>query len=155
MKRVLLILTVPAPAPRSMEHALGICRDEGATLIAAHVHDPEITQSLERRALTSGFLGERVGEKIHQALEEDDHLRIDVQLREVAAEAERAGIECRTLQAEGRFAPVVMRLATEHGATRVIIARERRSLLARLVFGSPADELRRAPGLSLDVIDEI
>jgi nucleotide-binding universal stress UspA family protein len=154
MKTALLILSSTSPTPMALSRALERCKAEGAKLVAALVTDPEVAEGLSRRAMSSGFLGEGVSKMINTALEEDDNLRIDACLRSVRETAEQAGIACETTEAEGRFAPTVLRLVGECQADLIIIAREQRSLLARLLFGSPINELRKVPDLDLEVINE-
>lgn len=154
MKSILLILSATGSSERALKRAIDLCKQSSAPLVAAHIQDREITDSLEKRALVSGFLGDQVGEMIHDALEKDGQLRGEERLAQIEATAEESGVECKTLQASGRLAPTVIRLVAEHGAGHVVVSSEPRSLLARLVFGSPINELKRAVNLAVEIIEE-
>ena len=154
MSRILLILTGAEASPHATARALDLAAAAKSELVAAHVHDPETAERYERRAMEQGFLGERVGEMVHQALFDDEQVRVREVLDAVSAQAQARSVACQTVSAQGRFAPTVMRLAAEHDAGHVVLARPRHSRLRRLLHGSPVEELRRATLVKVEVVDE-
>jgi nucleotide-binding universal stress UspA family protein len=152
VKPILLVITNSTECPRAIDRAVALCREHDAELLVAHVHDPQVTESFERLAMNQGFLGERVGEIVHEALSEDERLRAQGALRIIEEQATAQGLRCRSLETAGRLASAVMRLALEHDVRHVVIARQSRSVLSRLVFGSPVRDLQRRAPFPVEVI---
>lgn len=153
MRPVLLLLSTTDPPHSAAERALDLCTGMGVPLIAAHIHDARAAERSERRALDAGFLGEGVGEIIHQAIVEDEQLRVDEVLQAVSAAAASRGVACTVKRAEGRFAAAAVALLAEHDAGHIVVASPRESRLRRLVLGSPVEELRRCAGVPVEAVE--
>jgi nucleotide-binding universal stress UspA family protein len=154
VKPILLAITNSTECPRAIGRAVALCREQGAELLIAFIHDPQVTESFQRLAMNQGFLGERVGEIVHEALSEDERLRAQGALRALEKQVAAHDLKCRPIETAGRLASAVMRLAFEHDASHVVIARQSRSVFSRLVFGSPVRDLQRRAPFPVEVIYE-
>ncbi|MBN1475734.1 universal stress protein [Candidatus Sumerlaeota bacterium] len=154
MKPILLVITNSSECPLAIDRAVTLCREHDAELLVAYVHDPQVTESFQRLAMNQGFLGERVGEMVHDALSEDERLRAQGALLAIEKQVTALDVRCRSLETGGQLASAVMRLAFEHDVHHVVIARQSRSVLSRLVFGSPVRDLQRRAPFPVEVIYE-
>jgi len=113
----------------ALPHAATLAKQSGARLLVVHVQEPPLPQG---------------GGELSFALPEPDTARVAAMLEEVRPLDRSVPVAHRL--AMGDPAAEVCRIATEEGATLIVLGTHGRSGVLRLLMGSVAESiLRRAP----------
>jgi nucleotide-binding universal stress UspA family protein len=129
-----------------------VAREGEARLLVLFVVDSQIPEMVVSKLSDIGFQGERPGEELRTALLNEYARRGQTLLDEVRAEAERESVSCETMLSSGDFVGESLRVIGEKRIDHVILTRSHRSDLARFLFGSPVNELRRRLAIPIEIV---
>lgn len=153
MENVLLVIPPGVRPRRGLRLAIDRAAEAGSRLVALAILDPSETVRIASR-LDSAFLGERVGDRVIEALEREQKARADDLLTELAAEARRAGVELVPLIERGDTGEVCARIIREHDITYAVLLAERRSWLTRLLSRSSTVNIPAFEDCEVRVVEE-
>ncbi len=153
MKPVLLVIPPGLRPCAGLEHALERAERTGSKLIALAIIDPDETARIAAR-LDSAFIGERVGDRVMEALLREQHVRAADLLGEIANGAERHGIEVVPLVESGDTSEICDRVIRQHEVDYAVLVAERRSWLTRLLSRSSIVQIPAFEGCEIKVIEE-
>ena len=144
MKRVLLILSASRMSTACADDAVDAAEREHSELVVLFILDAVHALDVQDRLADTGFLGKAPSGRFLLAVRREHKRRGDVVLAEIAAEAERRGIPCRTEFVEGDFLTRSLEAARKESAAVIFVAKRDRPAISRLVSGSEAQELKES-----------
>ena len=103
MKGVLLIISSTRMSQNSVEYAMRICKSENLPLHVIFILDSELADSIFDQLTMEGYLGERPGEIVHQAVLQEYEIRGRAKLEELCNLAKENDFECNTVFQKGNF----------------------------------------------------
>ena len=153
MTNVLLIMSPLADAPNAVAYALRRAKETGAGLVAVAVLDPDLTRRLSTTLTNVGFVGEKVSEDVARALAREQRTHAESLLRQIAQQAESAGVEFTPLLEEGDPVEWWGRVASQHDVHAVVLVAEKRSWLTRLLSGAATLKLPTLAGCEVKIME--
>jgi nucleotide-binding universal stress UspA family protein len=154
MKNVLLVIVPGYEAPNAVAYAIDRARNLGGELIALAVVDPSTHQRVATALSDVGFVGERVSEDVMEALEKEQRGFADLQLAQVRAEAERAGVPVSVRIEAGDPGEVTPRICTRHQVALVVLVAEKRSWVTRFLSRSTPVKLPALASCEVKVMED-
>ena len=153
MKNVLLIIPQGVRPKAGVQHALERAAESKSKLIAVAVLDPQETARIASR-LDSAFMGERVGDRVTEALAREQRVHAECVLESIGRCAEHAGVDLATLVETGDTTEVCERVIRDHDIGYAVLLSERPSWLTRLLSRSSAVKIPAFEGCEIKVIEE-
>ena len=153
MKNVLLVIEPGYEAPDATAYALSQARERGASLIALAVLDPGTHQRVASTLSNVGFVGGRVREGVVDALEKERRTFAEMQLQQIAEEAQRQRIECETIIREGETSEVCAGVVSLNNVSLAVLVAEKRSWVTRFLSRSATVKLPNLAGCEVKVME--
>lgn len=154
MHNVLLVIPAGVRPRIGLKLALERARAGAGRLVALAILDPSETARIAAR-LDSAFLGERVGDRVIEALGREQRVRAEDLLAEIGADAADAGIEFVGLIESGDTGDVCARVIREHQVGFAVLLAEKRSWLTRLLSRSSTVNIPAFEGCEVKVVEEL
>lgn len=155
MKGVLLIISSTRMSQNSVEHAMRICKSENIPLHVTFILDSELADSIFDQLTMEGYLGDRPGEIVKQAVLTEYEIRGRAKIEELCNLAKENDLECNTVFQKGNFLENCRNIISEKKIKHIVITRLKRSNLSRFIFGSAIDQLQKEfPDIVFEVFEE-
>ncbi|MFH1514983.1 MAG: universal stress protein [bacterium] len=155
MKGVLLLISSTRMSQKSVEHAMRICREKELPLHVTFILDSEIAEHIFDQLTTEGFLGDRPGELVQNAVMAEYEIRGRTKIEEICNMARQNGVECNTVFKKGNFLEQCRNIISLKKIEHIVITRRKRSNLSRFIFGSVIEQLRKEfTDVVFEVFDE-
>ncbi len=154
MSNVLLLVPPSAESLSAARKAIELAKSRASKLFVTIALDPEEGRRLSERFAEIGFMGEKIGDQVSQALREEYSLRGSHLLDEVAQWAAREGVECETAVEVGDPAEIARSAAEEKKVDAVFLLSERRSWLSRFLKGAQPFRLPYLEGCEVTILEE-
>ncbi len=152
-KNVLLVIPPGVKPSIGFEHACEKAAADGAKLVALMILDPTETARIAAR-LDSAFMGERVGDRVMQALEREQSVRASSVLEAIDHCAGKSGVTVVPLVETGDTVEVCGRVIREHEIGYAVLLTEKKSWLTRLLSRSSSVQIPAFEGCEVKVIEE-
>lgn len=120
------------------------------------IEDDELNR-ISNQVGQDGFLGASVQKDVLEALGAAHHRTALAHISSVRKQAETAGIDVQVTEAHGHFSKAVIEYAEQRHCDVILLVRDDRPFISRLLFGSEADKIARLAkrdGLGRVVIEE-
>ena len=153
MNHILLVVPPGVRPCTGLAHALERAQEKKAKLVALAIIDPDETARIASR-LDSAFMGERVGDRVMEALLREQRVHAQDLLSEITKGAENVGVEVIPVIESGDTSEICDRIIRQFGANYAVLVAERRSWLTRLLSRSSSVRLPAFAGCELKVIEE-
>lgn len=155
MKGVLLLISSTRMSQKSVEHAMRICRDKKLPLYVTFILDSEIAEHIFDQLTTEGFLGDKPGELVQNAVMAEYEIRGRAKIEEICNMARQNDVECNTVFEKGKFLDLCRNIISDRKIEHIVITRLRRSNLSRFIFGSAIQQLQKEfSDVVFEVFDE-
>jgi len=139
----------------SVEHAMRICKSENLPLHVIFILDSELPDSIFDKLTMEGYLGERPGKIVHQAVLQEYEIKGRAKIEELCNLTKEKDLECNTVFQKGNFLENCRKIISEREIKHIIITRLKRSSLSRFIFGSAIDQLKKEfPNVVFEVFEE-
>ncbi len=153
MKNVLLVIPPGVKPKAGFHHALHRAAEMGTKLVALVILDPTEMARIASR-LDSAFMGERVGDRVIQALAREQQVRAEDLLADIATCAKKWGVEVVPLVESGDTSEVCERIIRQNEVGYAVLLAERRSWLTRLLSRSSEVQIPAFEGCEIKVVEE-
>lgn len=120
------------------------------------IEDEELNR-ISTKVGQDGFLGASVQKDVLEALGAEHHRTALQHISEVQKQAKAAGVAVQTKEQHGSFSTAVIEYAEQYSCDVILLVRDDRPFISRLLFGSEADRIARLAkkeGLGRVVIEE-
>lgn len=155
MKGVLLIISSTRMSQTSVEHAMRLCKSDDIPLHVTFILDSELADSIFNQLTMEGYLGDKPGEKLREAVLEEYEMRGRAKIEMLCNLAKENNLECNTVFQRGNFLDNCRNIISEKQIKHIVITRLKRSHLSRFIFGSAIDQLKREfPDIEFEVFEE-
>ena len=137
-KRILVAVDGSAASNAGLRVAVGLCKDQDATLVAAHVMDDAV---LPVDPEGSFYPGAYLDSFYESQQKEGERL-----VAQAAGQAKAAGVDCETVLARSRastVADVIVSLVRKKKADVIVLGTHGRRGLRRMLMGSDAEAIMR------------
>ncbi|MEL6348885.1 MAG: universal stress protein [Myxococcota bacterium] len=116
---------------------------EDVTIDVLYVRESQDLAEVGESISGEGFLGLSPQKDILETLAAERHRMATRRIEELRALAEARGYPLTVTETEGRFVDVVLAHAETHRCDIILITRDDRPFISRLLFGSDADRVAR------------
>jgi len=154
MANTLLVLSTATHSPAAIDHALEKAKKLQGKLLILFIADQELPKSIFERLEGTGFIGEKQGQVVHQALMDEYKRQGEQQLKDIKARADKEGVEAETILKVGDIADECIRVIREQNVAVAVLTRKRRSHLSRFIFGSPIKKIQDNVNCEFEIIDQ-
>jgi nucleotide-binding universal stress UspA family protein len=154
MKNVLIVIVPGYEAPRAAEYAIRRTSELGGELIALAVVDPKAHQRVASALSDVGFVGERVSEKVIEALAREQRGFAELQLAQIRAEAERQGVAATVMIEMGDPGDVAPRICREREVGLCVLVVEKVSWVTRFLSRSTPVKVPALAGCEVKVMED-
>lgn len=151
---VLLALSNTRQSEKAIDLALNrIENSAGGRLQILFVLDTEIPKQLFSQLTDRGFIGEKPSDQLAKAIMEDYRKHAKDEIGRIAQKAAKRSVEFDSEIVEGIFADEAIKAVEKHQPDLLIVARKKRSRLARFLTGSAVDNLRAQSPCPVEVVE--
>lgn len=141
MSTFLLALPTTELPAEVLELVLNFTAEKKANLVVLFVLDSSVPQTIFQRLTDIGFVGEKPGEELKQAVDLEYRRQAEELLAEVKKGCSQQQINCQVELVQGAFAEEILQAVATHAADLLILIRQRRSLLSRLFANSAIEHI--------------
>lgn len=153
MSNVLLLVPPSVQSSGAARKAIELAKSRASKLFVTIALDPEEGRRLSERFAEIGFMGEKIGDQVSQAIREEYSLRGSHLLEEVAQLAAKDGVECETAVELGDPAEIARRAAEKKQVDAVFVVSEKRSWLSRFIKGAQPFRLPYLEGCEVTILE--
>ena len=141
-KKILLVMTPGRQSTEALHFALHKAKEAKGTLKVAYIIDREMTQDLQNNLAEIGFIGDRPGEELSDALNKEYHARGKKVLEEVEKQARTFKVPVESELKEGSYLEICGELCRKEDASLLVITEKKDSFLKKVFEGSEAKKLK-------------
>lgn len=141
MATFLFALSTTEVAPEVINHVVKFAATKKAKLVTLFVIDESVPQTVFQRLTDIGFIGEKPSEELEKAVNLEYQRQAKQLLAEVKKVCAQQGVTCATKLAPGSFTETVLQEVAAFAADLLILIRERRSFLSRLLATSAVETI--------------
>jgi nucleotide-binding universal stress UspA family protein len=138
-QNVLLVIPADKEPEQALRAAIDAARERRGTLVAVVVLDPELPTRAASTLTDVGFMGERVGQQVSEAIAHEYRARSEALLQALAERAKKDGVVVTPLIEAGEAGEICGRVIRSHQIGTVVLVAAKRSWLARLFARGTVD----------------
>lgn len=153
MASVLFLFSPQRDPETAAREAIEAAAERRVPLVVVAAIDPEALARVASTLSSVGFMGEKVSDRVSEALTAEYRARAAALVNEIVREAGERGVVAEGRVEDGDPSELCGRLAREHGASLVILMAERRSWLTRLLSRAPL-RVPTLPNCEIRVVED-
>ncbi|MBI4412561.1 MAG: universal stress protein [Deltaproteobacteria bacterium] len=151
MKKILLIITPGRQSTEALHYALHKAKETKGTLKVVYIIDREMTQDLQNNLAEIGFIGDRPGEELSDALNKEYHARGKKVLEEVEKQARTFQVPVESELKTGSYLDICEEEVRKETPTLLVATEKKDSFLKKVFEGSETKRLKDRVSCELKV----